>query len=164
LTDGETWSRIRNKRLQDVVQLRISINGDEVDVDADRDTPLLYALRNDLRLKAARFGCGAGSCGACMVLIDGHATPSCDTPLWATDGKYVTTVEGLGDHPVFAALVEEQAGQCGYCLSGMVISAAALLARNRNPTETEVREALRPNLCRCGVHNRVVRAVLRAAR
>jgi nicotinate dehydrogenase subunit A len=144
-------------------KLRITINGDDVDIDADDDTPLLYALRNDLALKAAKFGCGAGSCGACFVLVDGHPTPSCDTPSWATGGKQVTTVEGLGNHPMFDALLDEQAGQCGYCLSGMVISAAALLASNPHPSEVEVRSALRPNLCRCGVHNRIVRAVLRAA-
>lgn len=142
--------------------MRLTVNGDEVDVAADDDTPLIYALRNDLHLKATRFGCGEGMCGACLVLVDGHPTPSCDTPLWSVAGKQVTTVEAVRDHPVIAALLDEQAGQCGYCLSGIVVSAVALLARTPQPTEAEVRAALEPNLCRCGVHNRVVRAVLRA--
>jgi nicotinate dehydrogenase subunit A len=96
------------------------------------------------------------------VLVDGHPTPACDTPLWAVAGKPVTTVEGLRDHPVIGALLEEQAAQCGYCVSGIVISAVALLARTPNPGESDVRAALEPNLCRCGVHNRVIRAVVRA--
>ena len=142
--------------------MRLRVNGDDVEVPADPDTPLVYALRNDLRLKGTRFGCGDGLCGACLVLVDGRPTPSCDTPLWAVDGKDVTTVEGLRSHPVIDALLEEQAGQCGYCLSGIVVSSVALLARTPNPSDQQVREALEPNLCRCGVHNRVVRAVLRA--
>jgi nicotinate dehydrogenase subunit A len=142
--------------------MRLRVNGDEVDVPADGDTPLIYALRNDLHLKATRFGCGEGQCGACLVLVDGHPTPSCDTPLWAVEGKAVITVEGLRDHPVIAALLAEQAAQCGYCSSGIVISAVALLARTPRPSEADVRSALEPNLCRCGVHNRVVRAVLGA--
>lgn len=143
--------------------MRISVNGQEVDVAADPDTPLLFVLRNDLRLTAARFGCGAGLCGACLVLLDGHPTPSCDTPLWAVGGREVTTVEGLRAHPLLDALTEEQAAQCGYCISGMIISGVALLARTPHPDEHEVRAALEPNLCRCGVHNRIVRAVCRAA-
>ena len=142
--------------------MRLRVNGDDVEVPADPDTPLVYALRNDLRLKGTRFGCGDGLCGACLVLVDGRPTPSCDTPLWAVAGKDVTTVEGLRSHPVIDALLEEQAGQCGYCLSGIVVSSVALLARTPNPSDQQVREALEPNLCRCGVHNRVVRAVLRA--
>jgi nicotinate dehydrogenase subunit A len=142
--------------------MRITVNGREVEVEADPDTPLLFVLRNDLRLHAARFGCGAGLCGACFVLLDGHPTPSCDTPLWAVAGKEVTTVEGLGAHPLLDTLTEEQAAQCGYCIPGMIISAAALLARTARPDEREVRAALEPNLCRCGVHNRIVRAVCRA--
>ena len=149
-------------------QYRLSVNGSELEVTAAADTPLLYVLRNDLGLKAAHFGCGTGQCGACRVLLDGHAVASCDTPLWAAAGKNVTTVEGLGDaahpHPVQSALIAEQAGQCGYCLPGIVISAAALLGRNPAPSEAEVRSALDQNLCRCGSHNRIVRAVLRAAR
>jgi nicotinate dehydrogenase subunit A len=142
--------------------MRLTVNGAEVEVAADPDTALVYALRNDLHLKATRFGCGEGRCGACLVLVDGHPTPACDTPLWAVAGKSVTTVEGLRDHPVIGALLEEQAAQCGYCLSGIVISAVALLARTPEPAEADVRAALEPNLCRCGVHNRVIRAVVRA--
>jgi nicotinate dehydrogenase subunit A len=142
--------------------MRLTVNGDAVEVAADPDTALVYALRNDLHLKATRFGCGEGQCGACLVLVDGHPTPACDTPLWAVEGKSVTTVEGLRDHPVIGALLDEQAAQCGYCMSGIVISAVALLARTPKPTEADARAALEPNLCRCGVHNRVVRAVVRA--
>jgi len=146
---------------------RLSINGTVAEVEADPDTPLLYALRNDLGLKGTRFGCGNGQCGACFVLIDGHPTPSCDTPLWSAAGKTVTTVEGLIDggelHPLQRAFLAEQAAQCGYCTSGILIGAAALLRNNPKPTEAEVRAALDRNLCRCGSHNRMVRAVLRAA-
>ena len=148
--------------------LRLSVNGTDHEVSAAEDTPLLYVLRNQLGLKAARFGCGTGQCGACRVLIDGQSVASCDTPLWAALGKRITTVEGLGDaarpHPLQSALIAEQAGQCGYCLPGILISAAALLERNPMPSESEVRVALDQNLCRCGSHNRIVRAVLRAAR
>lgn len=147
--------------------MRLSVNGTEHAISAPENTPLLYVLRNQLGLKAAHFGCGTGQCGACRVLIDGQAVASCDTPLWAALGKRVTTVEGLGSaahpHPLQSALIAEQAGQCGYCLPGILISAAALLARTPMPSEAEVRAALDPNLCRCGSHNRIVRAVLRAA-
>lgn len=146
----------------------LHVNGSENEVSAAGDTPLLYVLRNDLGLKAAHFGCGTGECGACRVLIDGQAVASCDTPLWAAAGKAITTVEGLGDathpHPLQSALIAEQAGQCAYCLPGILISAAALLGRQPEPSESEVRAALDQNLCRCGSHNRIVRAVLRAAR
>ncbi|MBM7785454.1 (2Fe-2S)-binding protein [Tenggerimyces flavus] len=140
------------------------VNGRPVQLDLDPETPLLYVLRNDLGLMGTRFGCGSGSCGACMVLVDGHPMPSCDLPLSAVDGKAVATVEGLGDpHPLQAAFLAEQAAQCGYCVSGILVNAAALLARDPHPTEDAVRSQLDRNLCRCGVHNRVVRAVLRAA-
>lgn len=143
------------------------VNGAPVVPAADPATPLVYVLRNDLGLTGTRFGCGTGLCGACVVLVDGRPTPSCDTPLWAVRGSEVVTVEGLGrdgePHPVQRALLAEQAGQCGYCLSGMVVSAAALLARDPRPDEAAVRAALDRNLCRCGVQNRIVRAVLRAA-
>ena len=146
---------------------RLSVNGKSCEVNADPNTPLLYVLRNDLDLRGARFGCGSGECGACFVLIDGHPAPSCDTPLWAAAGKAITTIEGLGGqgvlHPLQRAFIAEQAAQCGYCTSGILISAAALLAGNPHPTDAEVRAALDRNLCRCGSHNRVVRAVLRAA-
>ena len=148
-------------------QFHLSVNGTEHEITAAADTPLLYVLRNDLGLKAAHFGCGTGQCGACRVLLDGHAVASCDTPLWAAAGKSITTVEGLGDaahpHALQSALIAEQAGQCGYCLPGILMSAAALLQSNAMPSESEVRVALDQNLCRCGSHNRIVRAVLRAA-
>ena len=148
-------------------RFRLTVNGAESAIEADPDTPLLYALRNDLALKGARFGCGSGQCGACFVLIDGHAAPACDTPLWSAAGKSITTVEGLGPsgalHPLQEAFLAEQAAQCGFCTSGILISAAALLANNPRPAENEVRAALDRNLCRCGSHNRMVRAVLRAA-
>jgi nicotinate dehydrogenase subunit A len=147
---------------------QLEVNGQPRRVSAAPDTPLLYVLRNDLGLVGSRFGCGTGQCGACFVMVDGKALPSCDTPLWSVAGKRVTTVEGLSNdgalHPVQAALLAEQAAQCGYCISGIAVAAAALLASNPNPTEIEVREALDRNLCRCGAHNRVVRAVLRAAK
>ena len=125
-------------------------------------------LRGELGLTATHFGCGVSQCGACNVLIDGQAVAACDTPLWAAAGKSITTVEGLGTperpHPLQSAFIAEQAMQCGYCVSGILISAAALLARNSDPSEAEVRAALDRNLCRCGAHNRMVRAVLRAAK
>jgi len=147
---------------------RLSVNGVEREIAADPATPLLSILRGRLGLTAAHFGCGANQCGACHVLIDGHAVASCDTPLWAAAGKEVTTLEGLGTpekpHPLQRAFIAEQAMQCGYCISGIIVSAAALLRRNPSPTEAQVREALDRNLCRCGAHNRIVRAVLRASK
>jgi nicotinate dehydrogenase subunit A len=147
---------------------RIKVNGVERDVAADPATSLLAVLRGELGLTATHFGCGVRQCGACNVLMDGHAVAACDTPLWAAAGKSITTVEGLGSlerpHPLQSAFVAEQAMQCGYCVSGILMSAAALLARNSDPSEAEVRAALDGNLCRCGAHNRMVRAVLRAAR
>jgi nicotinate dehydrogenase subunit A len=149
------------------VAVRLTVNGIEHEVAAAEDTPLLYVLRNDLGLKAARFGCGTGQCGACFVLIDGRAVASCDTPLWSAMGKTIVTLEGLGTperpHPLQSAVIDEQAAQCGYCVSGILMSAAALLAQNASPSEGEVRAALDRNLCRCGSHNRLMRAVLRAA-
>jgi nicotinate dehydrogenase subunit A len=148
--------------------VRLRVNGAERAVDADPATPLLSVLRGTLGLTGSHFGCGANQCGACNVLIDGAAVASCDTPLWAAAGKNITTVEGLGTpdkpHPLQSAFIAEQAMQCGYCISGILISAAALLGRNPNPSAAEVRAALDRNLCRCGAHNRIVRAVLRAAR
>ncbi len=146
----------------------LEVNGKRHSVSAAPDTPLLYVLRNDLGLVGSRFGCGTGQCGACFVMVDGKALPSCDTPLWSVVGKKVVTVEGLGTngemHPVQKALLAEQAGQCGYCISGIAVTAAAFLAQNRDPSADDVKAALDRNLCRCGVHNRVVRAVLRAAK
>jgi nicotinate dehydrogenase subunit A len=146
----------------------LEVNGQRRSVSAGPDTPLLYVLRNDLGLVGSRFGCGNGQCGACFVIVEGKAVPSCDTPLWSVAGKKITTVEGLAKggelHPVQKALLAEQAAQCGYCISGIAVAAAAFLANNQNPSEEQVREALDRNLCRCGAHNRVVRAVLRAAK
>ena len=150
----------------DPVKLRV--NGVEHAVEADPATPLLSVLRGQLALMGTHFGCGANQCGACNVLLGEHAVAACDTPLWAAAGKDVTTVEGLGTpehpHPLQRAFIAEQAMQCGYCISGILVSAAALLKRNPQPTDSEVRAALDRNLCRCGSHNRMVRAVLRAAR
>ena len=147
--------------------IQFQLNGAAVAVEADPDQMLLDALRGRLGITAAHFGCGAGECGACHVMIDGHAMTSCDMPMWSVAGKTVVTLEGLGTieqpHPLQRAFISEQAMQCGYCVSGILISAAALLNDNPSPTEAEVRAALDRNLCRCGSHNRMVRAVLRAA-
>ena len=141
----------------------VEINGVEREVAAAPDTPLLYVLRNDLGLAGTRFGCGSGQCGACMVLVDGRAMASCDLPLSFAFQKRITTIEGLGgSHPVQKALERHQAAQCGYCMSGIVIAALGFLSKNPSPTETELRQALDKNLCRCGSHNRVVKAILDA--
>jgi nicotinate dehydrogenase subunit A len=136
-------------------------------VAADPQQSLLDVLRNSLGLKATRAGCNLGQCGACRVLVGDRAVTSCDTPMWSVAGKQVTTLEGLGTpqapHPLQTAFIEEQAMQCGYCTSGLLIAAAALLKRNARPSEAQIREALDDNLCRCGVHNRVVRAVKKAS-
>jgi len=147
--------------------VRFRLNGVEISVDADPDRSLLDILRGPLRMTGAHFGCGANECGACNVMIGDQAVASCDTPLWAAADKDVTTPEGLGapqnPHPLQTALIAEQAMQCGYCISGILISAAALLRKNPHPSDREVRIALDRNLCRCGSHNRIVKAVLRAA-
>jgi nicotinate dehydrogenase subunit A len=139
------------------------LNGADCSSALPDDTPLLAVLREEQGLSGPRFGCGEGECGACMVLVDGRAVVSCNLPLWSVQGKQVTTVEGLGTperpHPVQAALLREQAGQCGYCLSGIVVAAAALLAGSPAPTREQVCAALDGNLCRCGSHNRIIRAV-----
>ena len=148
--------------------MKLNVNGAEHTVEVDPASSLLGVLRNQLGLTGTRYGCGANQCGACNVLIEGQAVAACDTPLWAVAGKKIVTVEGLGTpdrpHPLQRAFIAEQACQCGYCLSGILISAAALLKRNPNPSEVEVRAALDRNLCRCGAHNRIVRAVQRAAK
>src|SRR5258706_6969651 len=145
--------------------LDLDVNGGGTSVAVNGNTPLLYVLLNDLGLVGSRFGCGSGQCGACFVMVDGRAMASCDLPISFLENKSVTTVEGLnGNHPVQKALLAEQAAQCGYCMSGIIVSATALLARNASPSEMEVKEALDKNLCRCGSHNRVVRAVLTASR
>lgn len=147
--------------------IRFRLNGATTEVDADPDGSLLDLLRARLGLTGPHFGCGSGECGACRVLVGDHAMTSCDTPLWSVADKDVTTLEGLGSpehpHPLQRAFIDEQAMQCGYCVSGILISAAALLRQNPRPTEREVREALDRNLCRCGSQNRMVRAILRAA-
>jgi nicotinate dehydrogenase subunit A len=147
--------------------LSLKVNGAVHSVTAEPDTALLYVLRNDLGLNAAKFGCGLGQCGACTVLVDGAAVRSCVTPIGALSQSEVVTLEGLGTleqpHPLQAAFMAEQAAQCGYCIAGMIMMAKALLDRNRHPSEAEIRLELIGNLCRCGVHNRIVRAVLQAA-
>ncbi|MCD6041400.1 MAG: (2Fe-2S)-binding protein [Burkholderiales bacterium] len=141
----------------------IEVNGARHKVECAADTPLLYVLRNALGLLGSRFGCGSGQCGACFVLVDGRAMASCDLPVSFVSDKKITTVEGLeGEHPVQKALERHQAAQCGYCMSGIVMSAVGLLSAKKNPTETDVRAALDKNLCRCGSHNRVVKAILDA--
>jgi nicotinate dehydrogenase subunit A len=147
--------------------IRFRLNGVETTVEADPDRSLLELLRGQLGMTGPHFGCGANECGACNVMIGDRAVASCDTPLWSVADKDVTTVEGLGSeaqpHPLQRAFIAEQALQCGYCVPGILMSAAALLMRNRNPSSDDVKAALDRNLCRCGSHNRMVRAVLRAA-
>jgi nicotinate dehydrogenase subunit A len=147
--------------------ISLDVNGERRSVPAEPDTPLLYVLRNDLQLNGAKFGCGLSQCGACTVLVDGKATRSCVTPISAIASAKITTIEGLGSidkpHPLQQAFIDEQAAQCGYCINGMIMAAKELLDRNPRPSEAQVREALAGNLCRCGTHNRIVRAVLRAA-
>ena len=141
----------------------LEVNGVTREVGADPETPLLYVLRNDLKLKGARYGCGLGQCGACTVIVDGKPVQSCDVPLSAVAGKSITTIEGIGTaeapHALQRAFIGEQAAQCGYCLSGIIMSAKALLDRNPAPSEAQIREALAGNLCRCGTHTRILRAI-----
>src|SRR5215475_2231999 len=148
-------------------RIQFRLNGASTEIDADPDSSLLDVLRGPLGLTGPHFGCGAGECGACRVLLGDRAVTSCDTPLWSVADKAVTTIEGLGTaarpHPLQRAFIAEQAMQCGYCVAGILISAAALLKQNAKPTEAEVRAALDRNLCRCGSQNRMVRAVLLAA-
>ena len=147
--------------------IMLRVNGRPEQVDADPATPLLYVLRDDLRLNGAKFGCGLGQCGACTVLVDGEAVMSCITPISVLDGRPVRTLEGLGSldspGPLQRAFIDEQAAQCGYCTAGMIMRAQALLERNRAPSEAEIRQHMATNLCRCGTHLRIVRAVRRAA-
>ena len=152
--------------MADAVEL--IVNGARHRVRAQDDTPLLYVLRNDLELNGAKFGCGLGQCGACTVIVDGDAVRSCSFPIALAVGKQITTIEGLGTidkpHPVQKAFIDEQAAQCGYCINGMVMSATALLQRNPAAGDSEVRQALAGNLCRCGTHGRILRAVARAGK
>jgi nicotinate dehydrogenase subunit A len=147
--------------------ITFNLNGRGVQVEADPATPLLYVLRDELKLNGAKFGCGLGQCGACTVMLDGEAVFSCLVPLSALSGREVKTVEGLGTAqapgPMQRAFIEEQAAQCGYCIAGMMMRAQALLERNPRAGEEDIRKALEPNLCRCGTHMRILRAVQRAA-
>jgi nicotinate dehydrogenase subunit A len=147
--------------------IELKVNGQSHKVSADPDTPLLYVLRDDLQLNAAKFGCGLGQCGSCTVLVDGTPTLSCVTPIMLLGGRQITTVEGLGTPedpgPMQRAFIEEQSAQCGYCIPGMMMRAQALLLRNPRASDTEIRAYLEPNLCRCGTHMRILRAVKRAA-
>jgi nicotinate dehydrogenase subunit A len=147
--------------------IRLIVNGQPREVMADPETPLLYVLRNDLGLTGTKFGCGLGQCGSCTVLVGGQATRSCMIPLQAAAGQTVTTIEGLGSperpHPLQAAFIEEQAAQCGYCTPGIVMAAKAFLDQTPRPTEAQLKQALDGVLCRCGTHDRVIRAVMRAA-
>jgi nicotinate dehydrogenase subunit A len=146
----------------------LKVNGASRVVAVEPDTPLLYVLRNDFELNGAKYGCGFSQCGACTVLIDGKATRSCVTPVGQLENKTITTIEGLGTkekpHPLQKAFMEEQAAQCGYCANGMILTAKAFLDKNPQPTEAQIRKALAANLCRCGTHNRIVRAIQRAAK
>jgi nicotinate dehydrogenase subunit A len=147
--------------------INLKVNGVPRSVTAEPDTPLLYVLRNDFELNGAKYGCGLSQCGACTVLVDGRAVRSCVTPISTLEKSEITTIEGLGSidkpHALQQAFIEEQAAQCGYCTNGMIMSAKELLDRNPRPNEPDVRAALASNLCRCGTHNRIIRAVLRAA-
>lgn len=147
--------------------MNLDVNGKVYQIDADTATPLLYALRDHLQLNGAKFGCGLGQCGACTVMVDGRAVFSCITPLAAVQGRKVKTIEGLGTTnnpgPVQQAFIEEQAAQCGYCIPGMMMRAQALLESNPAPTRVEIRRHMNTNLCRCGTHMRILRAVERAA-
>lgn len=144
----------------------LEVNGKTHEIAADPATPLLYVLRDELKLNAAKFGCGLGQCGSCMIMVDGQAVLSCVTPVMALEGRKVTTLEGLGTiatpSPIQTAFIELQAAQCGYCIPGMMMSAQALLQRNPEPSDREIREVLRTNLCRCGTHMRILAAIKRA--
>ncbi len=150
-----------------MAKISLRVNGRTQSVDVDPDMPLLYALRNDLQLNGPKYGCGLAQCGACTVIMDGAAIRSCVTPVSAAQNKAVTTLEGLGStkkmHNIQQAFVDEQALQCGYCVNGMIMSTKALLDKNPKPTDSQIKEALAGNLCRCGTHVRILRAVKRAS-
>jgi nicotinate dehydrogenase subunit A len=143
--------------------IAFQVNGRAVQSQSQADTPLLDVLRNELDLKGSRYGCGLEQCGTCLVLVDGVPAHACTREVGTIAGRAITTAEGLAGHPIHAALLAEQAGQCGYCLSGIMVAAAALLETNRNPTRAEIAAALDGNLCRCGTHTRILKAVERAA-
>ena len=150
-----------------MAQITLKVNGKSRVVNTDPNTPLLYVLRNDLELHGPRFGCGLSQCGACSVIMEGNAIRSCVTPVSAAQNRNITTLEGLGTvaqpHALQAAFIEEQAAQCGYCMNGMIMVSKALLDKNPHPTDDQIKQALNGNLCRCGSHLRVIRAVKRAA-
>jgi nicotinate dehydrogenase subunit A len=150
-----------------MARISLKVNGKSSVVDTDPQTPLLYVLRNDLQLNGPKFGCGLAQCGSCTVIMEGNAIRSCATPVSAAQGRTITTLEGLGSskklHPVQKAFVDEQAAQCGYCINGMIMTAKVLLDKNPRPTDSQIREALAGNLCRCGTHIRILRAVKRAS-
>jgi nicotinate dehydrogenase subunit A len=150
-----------------MARFNLTVNGEARVVDVDPDTPLLYVLRDNLALKGPKFGCGLGQCGACTVHVAGEAVRSCGLPIDALSNRAVTTLEGLGTSTkpskLQRAFIDEQAAQCGYCVNGMIMTSAALLAKNKSPSEADIRAALADNLCRCGTHKRIVAAVKRAA-
>ncbi len=152
--------------MADQALVQFTINGQAVECALDSDTLLVYVLRNDLKLKGTRFGCGTGNCGSCTVLIDDQPIQSCDIPLWSLAGKHVTTIEGLGSpqtpHPIQSAFIDEQAAQCGYCINGMMMTLAGLLKKTSDPTDEELLAALDRHLCRCGTHMRILNAARRA--
>jgi len=151
-----------------MAKIALKVNGKPQTVEAEPDTPLLYVLRDNLEMHGPKFGCGLGQCGACTVMLDGVAARSCVIPVSKVGARAVTTLEGLGTsakpHPVQQAFIDEQAAQCGYCINGMVMTSAAFLAKNKNPSDADIKRALAGNLCRCGTHVRIVRAVKRAAK
>ena len=150
-----------------MARISLNVNGKRRSLDADPDTPLLYILRNNLSLNGPKFGCGLAQCGACTVIMDGNAVRSCVTPVGSAGNRAVTTLEGLGSskkmHRIQQAFVDEQAVQCGYCINGMIMTAKALLDKNPKPTDSQIKQALAGNLCRCGTHTRILRAVKRAS-
>ncbi len=150
-----------------MAKVSLKVNGKTQVVDTDPETPLLYVLRDDLKLNGPKFGCGLAQCGSCTVIMDGNAIRSCVTPVKAASNHPVTTLEGLGStkklHPIQKAFIDEQALQCGYCINGMIMTAKALLDKNPKPTDSQIKEALACNLCRCGTHTRILRAVKRAS-
>jgi nicotinate dehydrogenase subunit A len=166
--DQQEWRWIAAAGPGDAMAISLKVNGTRRSVPAEPDTPLLYVLRNDLALNGAKFGCGLAQCGACTVLVDGRPVRSCITAIGSIGDSDITTIEGLGTidkpHPLQQAFIDEQAAQCGYCINGMIMAAKDLLDRNPHPSEQDVREGLAENLCRCGTHGRIIRAVLRAAK
>ncbi len=151
-----------------MTKMTLTVNDRVHTVEIDADTPLLYVLRDNLEFKGPRFGCGLGQCGACTVIVDGAAVRSCVYPAKAAVGHKITTLEGLGSsaqpHPLQKAFIDEQAAQCGYCLNGMIMEAKAFLDKNKAPTELQIKDALANNLCRCGTHTRIIKAIQRAAK